>query len=37
MEQINNDFVKELNKRKELSNVFSFIVRVFAIHDESRQ
>jgi hypothetical protein len=28
MEQINNDF-KELNKRKELSNVFSFIVRVF--------
>ena len=24
MEQINNDFVKELNKRKELSNVFSF-------------
>ena len=24
MEQINSDFVKELNKRKELSNVFSF-------------
>jgi HAE1 family hydrophobic/amphiphilic exporter-1 len=24
MEQINNDFVKELNKRKELSSVFSF-------------
>jgi hypothetical protein len=36
MEQINNDFVKELNKRKELSNVF-IIVRVSAIHDESRQ
>jgi hypothetical protein len=29
MGKINNDFVKELNKRKELSNVFSFIVRVF--------
>jgi len=24
MEQVNNDFVKELNKRKELSSVFSF-------------
>jgi HAE1 family hydrophobic/amphiphilic exporter-1 len=24
MESVNNDFVKELNKRKELSNVFSF-------------
>jgi HAE1 family hydrophobic/amphiphilic exporter-1 len=38
MEQINNDFVKELNKRKELSNVFSFYsASFFAIHDESRQ
>jgi HAE1 family hydrophobic/amphiphilic exporter-1 len=37
MEQINNDFVKELNKRKELSNVFSFYSEFSAIHDESRQ
>jgi HAE1 family hydrophobic/amphiphilic exporter-1 len=32
-----HDFVKELNKRKELSNVFSFYSASFAIHDESRQ
>jgi HAE1 family hydrophobic/amphiphilic exporter-1 len=29
MEAINNDFVKELNKRRELSNVFSFFSASF--------